>query len=155
MTTYDYKFASDQLALLLLKRFYPERTDRESTIIRDYLLAHGAEFDSFAFSVRVGQGQVPDPTHLEGVQANTVFSTKKRIDMIAWTGSQAHIHEFKERVSPAVLGQLQTYRHLWLEENPDALDPRLVAIGRSSDEDTLRVLQANAIDVYIYPEGTN
>jgi hypothetical protein len=155
MTVYDYAFGHDDLALLLLRRFYPERTDRESTIIRDYLLAHGAEFDKFAFSVRVGVGLTPDPTHLEGVQANTVFSTKKRIDMIAWVGNQAHIHEFKERVSPAVLGQLQTYRHLWLEENPDALDPRLVAIGRTSDEDTLRVLQANAIDVYIYPPGAN
>jgi len=155
MTVYDYDFSKDALALLLLRRFYPERTDRESTIIRDYLLAHGTEFDRFAFSVRVGVGQTPDPTHLEGVQTNTVFSTKKRIDMIAWKGSQAHIHEFKERVSPAVLGQLQTYRHLWLEENPDALEPRLVAIGRLADDDTLRVLQANAIDVYVYPEGTH
>lgn len=153
MTVYDYDFSKDDLALLILRRFYPERTDRESTIIRDYLLAHGTAFDRFAFSVRVGVGQIPDPTHLEGVQQNTIFSSKKRIDMIAWTGSQAHLHEFKERVSPAVLGQLQTYRHLWLEENPDALDPVLVAIGRTSDDDTIRVLQANAIAVYLYPEG--
>lgn len=152
MTQYDYLFDRNDLALLILKRFYPEKTDRESGVIRDYLLRHGAEFDRFAFSVRVGQGQPPDPTHLAGVQASTVRSTRKRIDMLAWTGDRAHIHEFKDRLGPGVLGQLQTYRHLWLEENPGAADPRLVAAARLSDDDTTRVLTANGIDVYLYPE---
>lgn len=153
MTAYDYAFDQSDLALLILRKFYPERTDRESTVIRDYLLAHGHEFDRFAFSVRVGVGQAPDPSHLDGVQRNTVFSSRKRIDLLTWTGSQPAIHEFKERVSPAVLGQLHTYRHLWLEENPDALEPRLVAVGRLADDDTIRVLQANGIEIFIYPEA--
>lgn len=152
MTVYDYAFNGNDLATLLLRRFYPEKTDRESTVIRDYLLAHGAEFDRFAFSVRVGAGQTPDPTHLAGVQTSVAFSTRKRIDMLAWKGNQATIHEFKDRIGPSVLGQLGTYRHLWLEENPDADEPRLVAVGRLSDDDTLRVLRANNIDVYLYPE---
>lgn len=154
-TAYDYKYGGNDLARLILMRFYPERTDRESSVIRDYLLTHGAEFDRFAFSVRVGVGQTPDPAHLDAVQRNTVFSSKKRIDMLAWKGSQPFIHEFKERVSPAVLGQLQTYRHLWLEENPDALEPQLVAIGRLTDDDTIRVLQAAGIQTYIYPADTD
>jgi hypothetical protein len=64
-----YSFQRDEFPELLLRSFYPERTDKESAVIRDYLLAHLAEFDRVDFSVRVGQGQTPDPTHLPGVQA--------------------------------------------------------------------------------------
>jgi hypothetical protein len=147
-----YQFGADDLATLILRRFYPERTDRESTVIRDFLLAHGREYDRFAFSVRVGQGATPDPSHLPAVQANAVFSSRKRIDILAWSGAQPTIIEVKERVTPASLGQILTYRHLFLEENPDALEPALVVIGRFSDADTLRALQAAGVTVYIYEQ---
>lgn len=148
-----YDFSKDDLATLLLRRFYPERTDRESTVIRDFLFAHGAEFDRFSFSVRVGQGIVPDPTHLPAIQENTIFSSRKRIDILAWQGTQPFIIEVKERVTPAAVGQILTYRHLWLEEFPDAPDPRLVVVGRYSDDDTLRAAQAQGITVYLYEPG--
>lgn len=150
MTTPGYDFTKDDLATLILKRFYPERTDRESTVIRDWLLAHGAEYDSFTFSRRVGQGITPDPTHEPGVQKSTAFSSRKRIDVLAWQGQQPTIVEVKERITPASLGQILTYRQLLLEEMPDVPDPRLVIIGRYSDDDTLRSLSAHGIDVYIY-----
>lgn len=145
-----YDFAATDLASLILRRFYPERTDRESGVLRDFLLAHGAEFDRFTFSLRVGQGQTPDPTHLEGVQDNAVFSSRKRIDLLAWRGRQPVIVEVKERVTPASLGQILTYRKLWLDENPDALEPELIVIGRYSDDDTIRTLQANGVTVLLY-----
>ena len=150
MTFSGYEFTRDSLADLLIARFYPEKTDRETPIIREFLKARGTLFDRFAFSVRVGQGITPDPSHLEAIQTNAARFSRKRIDMIAWQGSQPWIIEVKERVSPSVLGQLQTYRQLWLEENPDAPEPRLVAIGRYSDDDTLRVLSAHGVDVYLY-----
>lgn len=145
-----YDFSRDDLTTLLLRRFYPERTDRESRIIRDWLQSRGAMFDRFSFSVRVGVGASADPTHLPGVQRNTIFSSRKRIDVLAWQGNQPYIIECKERIGPGTLGQLQTYAHLWMEENPDAKPPRLQAIGRSSDDDTLRVLAANGVDVFLY-----
>lgn len=145
-----YDFSSADLATLILRRFYPERTDRESTIIRDWLLAHGAEYDRLSFSVRVGEGQTPNPDDLPGVQRSTAYSTKKRIDVLAWQGAQPTIVEVKERVQPGVLGQLLTYQQLFLEENPDALAPVLVAIGRTSDPDTLRALNAQGVTVLLY-----
>jgi len=145
-----YDYAAGDLATLILRRFYPERTDRESTIIRDYLLAHGGEFDRFSFSVRVGQGQTPDPTNLPGVQENAVFSSRKRIDLLAWRGNQPVIVEVKERVTPASLGQILTYRQLWHEEHPEAPPPELVVIGRFSDDDTIRSLNTNGVSVLLY-----
>jgi hypothetical protein len=148
--TNGYDFSKDDLATLLLRRFYPERTDRESTVIRDFLFAHGAEFDRFSFSVRVGQGTTPDPATLPAVQKNTLFSTRKRIDMLAWRGTQPVIIEVKDNITPASLGQILTYRHLWLEENPGAPEPELVVIGRTTDNDTVRALNAAGVTVYVY-----
>lgn len=147
-----YDFENRDLAELLLRRWYPERPDRETPIIRDWLQARGAMFDRWSFSVRVGQGASPDPAHLPGVQRGAIWSSKKRIDVIAWQGPQAFIIEVKERIGPGTLGQLQTYAHLWMEENPDALPPRLQAVGRSSDPDTERVLAANGVEIFLYEE---
>lgn len=147
-TGYDYDRGT--LLELFLKIQFPERNLRESAIIRDFLQAHINEYQRFSFSVRVGQGATPDSEHLPGIQKATIFSTQKRIDMMAWQGAQPYIFEVKDRLNVYVLGQLQTYAHLWLEENPDALEPRLAAIVRYGDPDIERVLEANAVDVYIY-----
>jgi hypothetical protein len=146
-----YQFGSSDLALLLIRRAYPELTDRESPIIRAFLENHGAEYDRYEFSVRVGQGATPDPSHLPGVQAATVRNTRKRIDIILWRGGNPTIVEAKERITPAVLGQLLTYKHLLMEDRPDMREPVLATIGRYCDDDTRRVLTAAGVDVYEYP----
>ena len=145
-----YQFGQDDLALLLLRRFYPERTDRESEVIRAFLLAHGQEYDRYGFSIRIGQGVTPDPAHLPAVQQNAVFSSMKRIDGLFWSGPQPTIIEVKYRVTLASLGQILGYRQLFLEAAPDAPEPRLIIIGRYSDDDTTRVLQDHGVTVYLY-----
>lgn len=148
MEGYDY--AAGDVLTQFLQRHFPERTDRESGIIRDWLSAHVGDYDKFSFSVRIGEGQTPNPNDLPGVQRSVAFSSKKRIDVLAWKGITPTIVEVKERVTPAVLGQLLTYRRLFLEENADAEDPALVAIGRYSDPDTIRALNAEGVTVYLY-----
>ncbi|SRR6266498_1522401 len=145
-----YTYGSSDLASLLIARHYPERTDRETPVIHAFLEARGRNYDRYEFSVRVGQGIAPDPTHLEGVQRNTVFSSRKRIDLIVWRGDAPTIVEVKERVTPAVLGQLLAYQHLLLEDRPDIETPALATIGRYSDDDTIRVLTAQGVDVFLY-----
>jgi hypothetical protein len=144
-------FNAGDFTELLLRKFYPERTDRESGVIRDFLLEHIHDYDRLQFSVRIGEGMTPNPDHLPAVQRNTVFGTQKRIDMLAWSGSQPTIVEVKERVTPASLGQILTYRQLFREDNPVAEDPIWVVIGRYSDEDTLRSLTAHGVTVFLYP----
>jgi hypothetical protein len=145
-----YDFAATDLTTLLLRRFYPERTDRESTIIRDWLLEHGAEYDRFSFSVRVGEGQTPAPELEPGVARSVVFSSRKRIDVLAWQGNQPTIIEVKERVTPGALGQVLTYRQLFMQEQPDAPEPILKVIGRYSDDETIRALVSHGVEVIIY-----
>ncbi len=149
----DYDFTRQDFALLLIRKHYPERTDGESAVIRAFLLAHLHEFDTITFGKRVGQGATIDPTTSPAVQRATAHSTKKRIDILAWRGSRAIIIEVKQDVTPAALGQILTYRHHFLQDYPDAIDPELVVVGRESDPDTIAALQAHGITVYLYPQA--
>jgi hypothetical protein len=147
-TTYD---ATD-FALLLIQKQYAERTHGESLVIRAFLLAHLQDFDRLVFNKRVGRGIEPDPSHLPAVQANTAYSSKLRIDILAWRGSQPTLIEVKQRVTPAALGQIFTYAHYVREEFPDAPDPDMVVVGREGNEDAIVALQAHGITVYLYPD---
>lgn len=146
-----YLFERGEFERVLLMRFFPERTDRESVVLLAFLAEHIFEFDQLRFGVRIGQGLAPNPDHLPGVQANTTHSTRKRIDLLAMKGPQPWIVEVKERVTPASLGQILTYRHHYREEFPNELEPELVVIGRYSDPDTIVALQANNVTVILYP----
>lgn len=145
-----YAFGKDKLAELLIMKSFPERTQHETAIIIDHLREHGDSYDRFAFSVRVGKGTPPNPEHLPGVQRSTSWSTRQRIDALFYRGAQPIIAEVKKRVIPEVLGQLLTYRQLFLEEFPESPVPELIALGRESTEDVLRVLQDHGITTYLY-----
>jgi hypothetical protein len=145
-----YDYSRDQLLDVFVRMRFPERSDRESSLYRDFLQQHIHEYENYSFQVRVGQGAAPNPDHLPGVQRQAVRNSQMKIDMLAWQGEQPFIFEMKERAIHAALGQLQTYRHLWMEENPDALEPRLAVVARTIDPDMPRVFDAAGIDVYLY-----
>lgn len=145
-----YDFLRDSFPELLIRRFYPEKTDRESGLLKEFLARHLHDYDRVSFSVRIGEGIQPDPSHLSGIQKSTTFSSRRRIDMVLWQGQQVTICEAKDRLRHDVLGQLLSGRQLWLEERPDDPEPKLVAIGRYSDEETERILTSHGITVYVY-----
>ena len=145
-----YDFHRDTFPELLLRRFFPEKTDRESGLLRDFLVRHLHQYDTVSFSVRIGEGVTANPAHLPGVQRSTTFSSRRRIDMVLWRNQQVTLCEAKDRLRHDVLGQLLSDRQLWLEERPKDLEPKLIAIGRSSDQETERILSSHGIDVYVY-----
>lgn len=145
-----YWFTRADLPQLQIQTFYPERTGNESAVLRDFLTAHGDEYDRFGFSIRIGQSANPDPSHLIGVQRSTIWSNRKRIDLVCLSGANVTLVEAKMRIEPGALGQILTYRKLWLEDHPESADPRLIVIGRYSDQDTIRSLTAHNVTVYIY-----
>lgn len=148
-----YTFTSNDFALLIIRKAYPERTDGESAVIRAFLLAHLAEFDSIVFGKRLGRGVAPDPSHLEGVQRQTAESSKLKLDILAMRGSRPVLVEVKQRVTPAALGQILTYKHHFVEEFPDALEPEMVVVGREAVDDAVVALQAHGVTVYLYPDA--
>ena len=153
MALQGYDFDATQFPALLTARFYPERTDRESAILRDYLLQHLREFDRVSFSVRLGEGHTPDPSLPAPIQKQQKFVTQRRVDLLAWRGSQPVLVEAKYLVAPSALGQILAYRQLLQQELPDAPEPDLVVIGRASDSETIAILNSHGVTVYLYPEA--
>lgn len=149
----DYVFDRSDFALLLIRKFYPERTDGESSVIRAFLMQHLNDYDSIVFGKRVGQGAAVDPTTSPATQKSTRFSTMLRIDMVGLRGQNPDIIEAKQRLTPASLGQILSYRLHYLSDNPGSPPPRLIAIGREADADTLAALNAHGVTVYLYPDA--
>jgi hypothetical protein len=150
MALSGYDFTRADCANLLIMSQFPESTVKESRVIREWLMRHCTDYDRMSFRVRLGNGAVIDPTLPLSVQKQIAFASKKKMDLLAWAGSQPTIVEFKYLVTPAALGQIQSYRVFFLEEQPDAPDPALVVAGAASDPDTIRALQAHDVTVYIY-----
>jgi hypothetical protein len=145
---YDYSRA--EILKLSIRMQFPERSAEESAIIWDFLQAHGLEYDRFSITVRVGQGVPVDPTHSPGVRRQAFRNSQLRIDLMTWVDAQPFIWEVKLRANHHAIGQLFTYRHLWMEENPDAPEPRLGVLARAIDPDMERVYQSAGIAVYLY-----
>lgn len=149
----DYVFDRNDFGLLLIRKAYPERTDGESAVIRAFLLEHLKDFDSIVFGKRLGQGEPPDPAHLPAIQRQTTLNTQLRLDILAIQGAQPILIEVKQRVTPAALGQILTYKHHYVEENPDAPEPDLWIVGRESNADTLAAINGHGVTVYLYPDA--
>lgn len=150
MAIEGYDYGSADFAAVLIAKHYPEKTDSETAQLRDYLAHHIYDFDRISFSMRIGQGVTVPADYEPGVRRAFERSTKRRIDFVGWKGAQATLVEAKTDVGPAVMGQLLSDRQLWLEEFPDGPEPLLVAIGRASSEDSLRVLTDHGITVHLY-----
>ena len=41
MAINGYEFRPDQFSEVLLRRFFPEKTDHESKLLREFLMVHG------------------------------------------------------------------------------------------------------------------
>lgn len=147
-TGYDY--TRDEILKLSVRMQFPERSAIESALLWQFLLAHGMEYDRYSITVRVGRGVTPNADYLPGVQRQQVTNSQLRIDMMSWAGAQPFIWEVKQRANHHAIGQLVTYRHLWMEDNPDALEPRLGVIAQTIDPDLERVYAASGITAYIY-----
>lgn len=146
-----YEYTREQLGALAVRTRFPERSQEESALIWDFLLAHMLEYERYSITVRVGQGATPNPDHLPGVQDQTVTNSQLRIDMVAWAAAQPFFFEAKRRANHHAIGQLFAYQHLWMEENPSGPQPRLAIIARTIEPDIARVCYAKGIDVYLYP----
>lgn len=152
MSVDGYDFGNERFEELLLRRFYPEKTDHESRLLLEYLNEHVRDFDRVSFSVRIGLGQAADPALLPGVQRQAERNSKRRIDFVGWNGRRATLVEMKTRLGHEVLGQLVTDRMLWMSEFPSDEPPRLVALGRTATPEELALLSAAGIDAYLYTE---
>lgn len=123
----------------------------ETAVAKAYLAKHVDDFDRVEFNVGLGPGitlPVGTPPY---VQKCATASSRLRADMILYTGDTATIVEVKDRIYPAVMGQLLAYWHLLKDDNPQLLQVYKVAAGQSVQPGLSPVLQTYGISVELYP----
>lgn len=124
----------------------------EVAIMKLWLARNAPYFDRIDFEVRLGEGGTPAATMTPEQAADYKHLTMKRADAIAYLGDHAVIIEIKTRLGIRDLGQLATYRLLWMQQNPTLPDPRMLALGRRADPDVVNTLTNHGVDVELYPE---
>lgn len=77
--------------------------------------------------------------------------SRRRIDALGLTKSNAHIIEITGDAGTTTLGQLLTYNHLYQLDHPAHQPPRLILVARSIQTDMLIPLHAHNIEIHTYP----
>jgi hypothetical protein len=130
---------------------YPGMAPREVIIFRAWLALHQNDYDSFAYNVRVGNGIDPGPEFPAIYSQQYNENTQKRIDALAWKGTQATIIEVKDRATGSSMSQILMYKALWPITFPNAPAPNLLLVTNRVAADMPMVLDASGITLEIVP----
>ena len=140
--------------LLDLSKF-PGRFPGEHEVIADWLPTAVSFYDRIAFDVRLGMGAQPPAGMKEPWLSQAIERTQKRADIIAWLPGGIVIIEAKRRATSDALGQLISYKTLWLEANPLVPVLALEVICREINADDQFVFTNNGVTVRIFEPATS
>lgn len=117
----------------------------ERDILRRWVALHVNDYDRLAENVLVGQGYDPGPTWPDNYRAMQLHLSRRRIDAVAWKGLQPTIIEAKDRIGTGALGQVLTYRNLWIAANPGGPAPILLIVATAIGPDIAPSLAEHSV----------
>jgi len=128
---------------------YPHMLPAEREIWHRFIRTREAEFLSLTYDLHLGEGIPPPPDASEQVRKVIEATSKKRVDAIGETDRDIWIFEVKERGGMSALGQLLTYRYLYMKEYRPTKPVRLALVCSRLEPDVSSVLQAQGIEIYV------
>ena len=135
--------------LILRQIAYPGDTPPESNLLRAYLAPRLTMFDRIEFDVRLGEGATPPPGWEQKHQDQFRRGTMLRADCICYEGENAVIVEVKKRGTAGAMGQLLSYRSLYMAAHPQRPEPTMVLVCESVTDELVDVMNAHWISVYV------
>jgi len=120
---------------------YPAMLPNEIVVWQAWLKLHETEYDRFDYNTRVGPGYDPGGAVPGYIRDMAIKNTRKRIDAVAWQGSQPLIVEVKVRAGLSAIGQLLGYITHWKLENPHAPRPKALLVASQLAPGVQEVLQ--------------
>lgn len=107
------------LADLLARRIFPGMSQRETRILKSWMSAHGAEWDSLDVEGRLGAGKLLAPHYSEKERRDWERRTRARPDCICRRApNRALIIEAKEFCTNEGIWQVRSYGDLYKVEFP-------------------------------------
>lgn len=115
---------------------YPGLRLPERIVLQAWMTKHAGEFSRFDHNVALGPGHDPGPLYSDAIRQMSVQNSKRKIDVVAWSpgrptwsAGRPTLLEIKERATPAAIGQLLTYAHLWEVETGFTGRPGLLIVA--------------------------
>lgn len=96
---------------------YPHMFPLDIAIWERFLEAHAADFDGFAYDVKVGTGTQPAGDVTANFARMQQELSRYRIDVVGVRGNRIEILEVKPDASASALGQVITYLVLYVKEH--------------------------------------
>jgi hypothetical protein len=124
---------------------------REILIWQAWLRSNQLSYDTYDYNVRVGSGYDPGPGWPQNTRSMWIANTRKRIDVVAWQGSIPTVIEVKDRAGAAAIGQLTTYRPIWLAQFPDLPPANFALVCNRTQPDIPFSCAANNILLWVVP----
>lgn len=119
----------------------------EILVWRAWLQLHQAEYDRFDYNIRLGTDVDPGPDFPDNIRKAAIALNSLRVDAVGYQGAQPTIFEVKRRAGPQNIGQLLTYRHLWVATFPTSPAPQLVLVFNTLSQHILGVASASGIQL--------
>jgi hypothetical protein len=118
-------------------------------VLKAWLALHEAEYDSFDYNVRLGQGTDPGSQFPQDIRDMAIMNTQKRVDAVAYKSDQPTLIEVKDRAGFSAIGQIVGYDALWRQQNPTTPAPKLLLVCNRFPNDILPVLQRQGIEIAV------
>ncbi len=119
----------------------------ERPIWARYLAATTEEFLSLVYDLHLGEGAPIDPALSEGTKAIIAAVSRKRVDVVGETADSIIVFEVKPRAGMGAMGQLLTYRELYLREIRPTKPIRMVVVCERVEPDVPRVYGQYGIEI--------
>ncbi len=119
---------------------YPHLIGEDSEIWSRFVTLYPERFETVSYDIKVGRGAKVFTITDEKSQRYWTNLTKKRIDVLGYSQDVITIIEIKKRVGLYTLGQILGYQFLFLRENPEIKEVKLLIISSSIPIDDVDIL---------------
>lgn len=126
---------------------YPHLKPEDIAVWELFIEQNPTEFLTCNYDVACGVGAPQDPSLPENIQRDGKILTQKKIDVVGYINNDITIIELKPIANARALGQLLTYKDLYIECYPDHPTPKMMVIANSIEREMQATFDAQGIVV--------
>lgn len=114
-----------------------------------FLRLHGGKWTRYEYDLHVGEGIPLKPEWPGNIKAMAYEVTAKRIDAVGFMPGEITIFEVKPDAGLAAIGQLVSYRELYLRQFTPPERIRLAVVTDNILPDEVYVYEKQGIEIYL------